>query len=191
LQDEELLRRIASGAETALDTLMARHGARFQRFFERYLGDRESAEDLLIELFTRIWKHADRFDPQRGKAITWMYRIATNLAASAARSRSRRRKREAAAEAYWPAPDAAHASFMANRADPLETLSRAESASRLHAALASLPEPLRAVVILRHFHDLPFAEVGTVLAIPTGTAKSRMHRALLLLRRGLRPEVKP
>lgn len=183
MQDEDLLRGIAAGAEKALDSLMERHGTRFRRFFERYMGDRDSADDLLVELFVRIWRNADRYDPERGKATTWMYRIATNLAASAARSRSRRRQREAGVDADWPSRNGAVSA-------PLELLSRADNAARLRAALGTLPESIRAVVVLRHFHDLPFAEVAQTLEIPTGTAKSRMHRGLLLLREELQPEAK-
>lgn len=185
MQDEELLRRIASGAESALNTLMERHGARFLSFFDRYLGDRAGAEDLVVELFVRIWRNAGRFDAERGKATSWMFRIASNLAASAVRSRTRRIYREAGVDPEWPSRNGALSG------DPLETLARAESAAKLRTALGALPETIRAVVLLRHFHDLSFAEVGEALDIPTGTAKSRMHRGLLLLRNELQPEATP
>ncbi|MHC2792696.1 DNA-directed RNA polymerase specialized sigma24 family protein [Mesorhizobium jarvisii] len=73
--DDELLARIAGGNQSALSELIARHGRGLRMFAARYLGNAGDAEDVVQEVFVTVWKQAARFDPAKGRASTWLYRI--------------------------------------------------------------------------------------------------------------------
>ena len=179
--DEDIIQRIARGDRDAMATLMARRGGEFRGWFLRYLGDPELADELVVDLFVRVWRAADRFDRSRASLRTWMYRIASNLAATASTRRTRRRSRERLVRGFPAGPEEG-----APRDAEAGLIARDREAV-VRRAIDGLPANIRAVVILRHYQDLPFADIAKVLGIPTGTAKSRMHRALSILRRKLTP----
>jgi RNA polymerase sigma-70 factor (ECF subfamily) len=77
---------------------------------------------------------------------------------------------------------------MAEELAPDASLIRHETADRIRAALLSIPETYRSVVVLRHYEDLKFREIGDVLGIPEGTVKSRMAEGLTQLARLLDTE---
>ncbi len=155
--DEVLAARVAAGDEQALAELLGRYEQPLSRFLFRQTGGRD-VEDLYQETWLRVVRHADRFDVSR-KFSTWLFQIAINLCRD-----------------WWrrPPPEAAEA-----RDQPV-----ASGAERIHAGidaerlLAVLPEEQREVVILRFYHDLRERDVAEILDVPTGTVKSRMHKAL-------------
>lgn len=77
--DATLLLRIAARDEAALSDLIGRHGRGIRGVATRYLKDPAAAEDIVQETFLKVWTHAERFDPDKGSAKGWIYRIATNL----------------------------------------------------------------------------------------------------------------
>ena len=78
LDDEELLARVAAGEQPALRQLIDRHGRGLQLFAARYLGGSHDAEDVVQDVFFSVWNNAKRFDRAKGRATTWIYRIAAN-----------------------------------------------------------------------------------------------------------------
>ncbi|WP_343227701.1 RNA polymerase sigma factor [Rhizobium laguerreae] len=78
LDDGELLARIAAGEQPALRQLIDRHGRGLHLFAARYLGGSHDAEDVVQDVFFSVWNNAKRFDPAKGRATTWLYRIAVN-----------------------------------------------------------------------------------------------------------------
>jgi RNA polymerase sigma-70 factor (ECF subfamily) len=158
--DEELIAAVAAGDDEALAALYRRYERPLHAFLVRYTGGRD-VDDLLQECWLRVVRAAGRFDRTR-RFSTWLFQIAINLA------RDWRRR---------PPPDPA---------DPAETLGlvAADRVDAVHAGLdverllAVLPEAQRAVIVLRHFHDLGEDEVAAILAIPRGTVKSRLHNAM-------------
>jgi RNA polymerase sigma-70 factor (ECF subfamily) len=158
--DEELLARVAAGDEPALRELLRRWQRPLSAFLARHTGGRD-VEDLYQEVWLRVVGAADRFDAQR-RFSTWLFQIAVNLC----RDWHRRRPPDASLVGEVPA-DA--------------TLERSESLLDAARLLQHLPEAQREVVVLRYFHDLSEDEVATILDIPNGTVKSRMHHALARL----------
>ena len=69
---------MASGDQAALAKIIDRHGRGLRLFAARLLGSSGDAEDIVQDVFVAAWKHAARFDPQKGRASTWLYRIAAN-----------------------------------------------------------------------------------------------------------------
>lgn len=161
--DEELIAAVAAGDERALTTLYRRWERPLHAFLARYAGGRD-VDDLVQETWLRVVRGATRFDARR-RASTWLFQIALNLA--------RDRHRRAPEDPIDPERVAELAA-----PDPLAPVRAGLDVARL---LAALPEGQRAVVVLRHFHDLGEDEVAAILDVPRGTVKSRLHHAMAKL----------
>lgn len=136
------------------------------------LGDADEAEDALQEVFFQVYKALPTFDPAKGAFTTWLHRITVN------RCLSRQRKHRLSSV---PLDRAAPSSFAGSPTDSRSL----EDEEVLRQALGRLSEKLRAVVVLRYYLDLSYAEIAQVLDIPVGTVKSRLDLALRTLRREL------
>jgi len=156
--DEELASRVAGGDEAALAELLRRYERGLASFLHRQTGGRD-VEDLFQEIWLRVVRHADRFDPSR-KFSTWMFQIAVNLA----RDWHRR-----------PPPEPVEHTDQASTPPGSDRSDAGIDAARL---LAALPEQQREVIVLRYYHDLREEDVAEVLGVPRGTVKSRAHNAL-------------
>src|SRR5574339_1313257 len=88
LDDGQVVMRHLAGEPQAFGTLVDRYQTRLLNFVNRTIGDRERAEDLVQEVFIRVFRHLHRFD-QTKKFSTWIYTIASNLAKNELRNRSR------------------------------------------------------------------------------------------------------
>lgn len=77
--------RIARGDQAALARLIDRHGRGLRMFAARYLGGTADADDIVQEVFVAVWKQASGFDPKKGRASTWLYRITSNRCIDARR----------------------------------------------------------------------------------------------------------
>jgi RNA polymerase sigma-70 factor (ECF subfamily) len=165
--DEELLLAAGRGDGAAFQALVSRYAEGLLGYFRRRAGD-EAAEDLLQETLLRLHKAAARFVPQ-ATFRTYLYTIARNLALNYRRDLRRSVALDSEGTAVPPE----------RPPDPLES---AERSDRVRRAVESLSEPLRDVVLLRHYQGLSFREIAGVLGIPEGTAMRRMSDALLRLR---------
>lgn len=184
LPDEILLRKWLAGDEVAFEALFQRYSAALFRYFSR-LGARGGlAEDLTQETFLKVLTGAGGFDPLR-KFSTWLYAIATN----AWRDQHKRTRRRLA----WSALLGSWGHRLAGGEQPLTDLMRREAAVHVEEVLQSLPDEVRAILVMKHFQGLRYEEIGEVLGIPLGTVKSRLHAAVMqvrgrLARKGLLPE---
>src|SRR5688572_20821795 len=88
LDDSALVTAFLAGDERAFGELVERYQTRLLNFVYRTIGDRERAEDLVQEVFIRVYRHLHRFDRSK-KFSTWIYTIASNLAKNELRNRSR------------------------------------------------------------------------------------------------------
>lgn len=153
-------------------------GSDLRRTALRLTGDHALAADAVQEALLHLRDGAARFRPAHPGddegARRWALRVGANAALMLRRSRQRQRRREVA-DLAEPGGGAA----------PDEALQRAEEASAVRSALAELPEPTRAVLVLHHLEGLSLPEVATTLGVPVGTVKSRLHRGGADLRRRL------
>lgn len=161
--DEELMTAVAAGDEAALTLLYRRYERPLHAFLGRYTGGRD-VDDLVQETWLRVVRAASRFDRAR-RFSTWLFQIALNLA--------RDWRRRPPSEPVDPERVAVLAA-----PDPVASVHAGLDVARL---LGALPEAQRAVVILRHFHDLGEHEVADILGVPRGTVKSRLHHAMARL----------
>jgi RNA polymerase sigma-70 factor (ECF subfamily) len=167
--DEDLIAAVAAGDEVAFAALHRRWERPLHAFLARYTGGRD-VDDLVQETWLRVVRAADRHDPAR-RFSTWVFQIALNLA------RDWRRR---------PPADPAEP----ERVDALvarDGMAATRAGLDVARLLMALPEAQRAVVVLRHFHDLGEDEVAAILAIPRGTVKSRLHAAMARLAALARP----
>ncbi len=149
--------------------LFAHFGPRLKGFFLRRGLTAGTAEDLMQEALLMVWRKADRFDPQRAGASTWIFTIARNLSIDLKR---RERDPGLLAEFYDGA----------DQPTPGELLLSAERDGRIRAALAALPADQAEVVRLSFFEERPHSQIAEELRLPLGTVKSRVRLAMMRLR---------
>jgi RNA polymerase sigma-70 factor (ECF subfamily) len=149
--------------------LFAHFGPRLKGFFLRLGVTQGVAEDLMQETLLIVWRKAERFDPARAGASTWIFTIARNL-----RIDLKRRERDPGllAEFYDGADEPT----------PGDHLLTAERDGRIHQALTSLPAEQAEVIRLAFFEDRPHSQIADDLKIPLGTVKSRVRLAMMRLR---------
>ncbi|HEX5848003.1 MAG TPA: sigma-70 family RNA polymerase sigma factor [Rubrobacter sp.] len=167
--DEVLVRRVASGDEEALSNLYDRYAGLVYGTGKRLLGDRETAEELVQDVFTSVWRNSADFDPARAHFATWLYRITRNRATDQVRRRNARVRvvgREPLLER--------------GEADPSGTLSRRFDVA---AALSRLSPVHREILVLAYFRGLTQREISERTNMPLGTVKSRTTAALRALRK--------
>lgn len=163
--DRELVERITSGDQTALAALFARHQVRVFRFISRITGSDAVAEELVNEVFMDVWKQASRFEA-RSAVSTWLLSIARNKAFSAMR-----RRREVAM-------DDETGNTLADDADtPDITAQKSNKADVIRSCMNHLSAEHREIIDLVYYHEMPIAEVSSIVGIPENTVKTRMFHA--------------
>lgn len=174
LSDESLLTGMAAGDSETAAIFVRRYQARVFGLAVALVGSWAIAEEVAQEAFLRAWRHADAYDPRKGRAVTWLLTITRNLAVDAMRLRGER------------------------PVDPqllLSTLTRAEQADQpgvtyedaqeLRDALKALPPEQSTPIVLSVFYGLTANEIAEQEHIPLGTAKTRLRRGLAKLREAL------
>ncbi len=178
--DQELIERVRSRQAWAFDALYKRYGRPVRSHLLYILGEESEAEDLLQEVFLRVWTRADQWTGQ-GSFRGWLFRIATNLALN--QLRSRRRRPEQPLDTPQPPNeegdelDAPAWLIDAASLGPDAVLELAEQNLRLRQIIQDLPEEKREVFRLVHQLEMSLQDAADELGIPLGTAKSRLHYA--------------
>ena len=184
LGDNALISAYLEGNEDAFEALVHRYQDKLVNYLNNLLHDYELAVDLAQEAFIRVYKNADRYQGKY-QFSTWIYRIATNLAIDEIRRRERKGRfffynvmsffqKD---ELEFPIPDL--------RESPEKALDSKEKLRRLQSAIDTLPEKYRLAFMLKEAQELSYDETSRILNISLGTAKSRIHRAKMLLREKL------
>lgn len=181
-----LIERAKERDPRAFEELVDRYSSRLYGFVYRLTGQREEAEDLVQEVFTRLVRTIDGYSHD-GRFEAWLFRVATNLA----RDRLRRLKRSVSLASSGGARDedrddsssSLHALADLSTPPPETPMRLREDVDRLQKALAKLPATEREVIMLRHYTDMSFAEIAQAMGTPLGTALARSHRGLAKLRK--------
>jgi len=171
--DSTLLRRCQAGDEEAFEALFHKHKNLVYKTAYLMLGNGNEAEDALQEVFVKVYRSLATFQPSKGAFTTWLHRITVNHCLN------RRRKRRLSVLSLDEIPPA---SVSDHSLAPDERLGEEEEVQQ---ALSQLSEKQRAVVILRYFWNLSYAEIAQTLGIPLGTVRSRLNLALKTLHREL------
>jgi RNA polymerase sigma-70 factor (ECF subfamily) len=167
--DAELVRRSQKGDASAFEDLVRRWQQPIARFLAQHVGQVDIVHDLTQEVFLRLYLAKSRYR-EKGTFSTWLYQIALNIARDAARKRK------------LPLVRLHDQELSANGTPISAQCEHQELQNAVVTALADLPEPLREVLVLRHYEQLNFEEIGRLLNVPATTLKSRFSVALKRLR---------
>ncbi|HUK73174.1 MAG TPA: sigma-70 family RNA polymerase sigma factor [Streptosporangiaceae bacterium] len=172
LDDADLMAAIASGdVEGPIAELYQRHGTRLYRYGLSVLGNNSGlAEEMVQESFIRLWRNAQRFDPARAKASTYLIVIARSVAADIARRPSSR----------------PHLPFDDVQLTPdNDNVDRVLQSLMIREAMDSLGPAHVQVLRLAHDEDLTQVQIAQRLGLPLGTVKTRMFHGMRALRAAL------
>jgi RNA polymerase sigma-70 factor (ECF subfamily) len=169
--DAQLMERLAGDPTgEALRSLYRIYAGELLGFALNALSDRETAEEIVQETFTRAWRHADRYDAARGSVRTWLYQIARHAIIDARRRASAR-----------PAPAGTAEADIDEMAGGV-SIEQAMLGWQIAAALARLSPEHRQVIRLAHVRGMSVREISEACGLPEGTVKSRTWYALRSLR---------
>jgi RNA polymerase sigma-70 factor (ECF subfamily) len=174
--DELTLARARRGESSALSALVRHYQRPVYALVGRLLVGRraEALDDVAQEAFLRVCRGLPRFSSEgKARLSTWILTVATRTCLNALRD-GRRADALAPEAAANAAPD-----------DPEQTALEREQRRRVEAAMTALPEEMRAVLVLRAYHDFDYDEIAAALGVELGTVKSRLGRARAALREAL------
>jgi len=175
--DSELVGAFLKGDERGFDLLVERYQSRLLNFVYRTVGDRERAEDLVQEVFVRVYRHIARFDRSK-KFSTWIYTIASNLAKNELRNRSRNPLVffQTLAKGF-AGDDERPIEFEDHRMRPDDLYRKRHLREVVEDAVARLPLHHREVFVLRELEGKSYEEIAEITRCNLGTVKSRLNRA--------------
>lgn len=174
-KDDPIL-SLKNGDLEALGILYDRYNLMVFRTALAITGDPDAANDLLQDVFLRLYRFADRIDEQR-PLEPWLYRMTANLSYTWVKQSKRW---------FHPLEDLADWIAGSTKNTPHEIVEQRDDWSRVEKAVASLPVSQRVVVVLYYLNDLSLQEISEILEIPIGTVKSRLHYGRYALKKKLR-----
>ncbi|MGH9630676.1 MAG: RNA polymerase sigma factor [Bryobacteraceae bacterium] len=171
LTDEALMLQVRDGRVSKLALLFERHHRSLFNFFYRLTGRRDQSEDLVQDVFFRILKYRETYEPRTSFA-SWMYQVARNTHADG--------YRKTRGESPW----SNEVNEPVSREMTIEErLGKRQEVAILRRALAALPVNKREVLILSRYHNLKYEEIGQILGCEAGAVKLRVYRAVRALGR--------
>ncbi|HKP86604.1 MAG TPA: sigma-70 family RNA polymerase sigma factor [Blastocatellia bacterium] len=174
-----LIKKVASGDQSALTTLYDSASRMVFGLIVRIVGDRETAEEVLLDVFTQVWRQASAYDTNRGAPLAWIMTIA--------RSRAIDRLRSGKHDQQSKEPLDSIGDLSATSADPEETTVNSERQRLVRAALDTLSPEQREVIELAYYSGLSHSEIALKLSQPLGTVKTRTRLGMMKLRDMLKP----
>lgn len=174
--DAGLVTAYLAGEQRAFDELVTRYQTRLLNFVYRTIGDRERSEDLVQEVFVRVYRHLHRFDRSK-KFSTWIYTIASNLAKNELRNRARNPLvLFQAIKQNWQDDDRP-VQFEDSASRPDDLFRKRHLRELVEDAVAKLPGHHRQVFVLRELEGKSYEEIAEITECNLGTVKSRLNRA--------------
>jgi RNA polymerase sigma-70 factor (ECF subfamily) len=173
-----LVRSISAGDQIALHALYERAHRPVFTLVMRITANRETAEELTVDVFHDVWRRASGYDPKNGTVLGWIMNQARSRAIDRLRF-EKRKKRSLDGDGQQGAEEAA---------DPCDVLELRQQAEALRAALAVLAPAERQAIEATFFAGLTHAEAAARLKQPLGTIKTRIRSGLHKLRQSLSAE---
>lgn len=175
LTDHALINQLQQGDFEALGALYDRHRQMVYRTALMITGDAQAADDLLQDVFLRLFRFAANFDLQR-PLEPWLYRMTTNLSYDWVK---RRRSLVSSLDELtdWL--------IGTSKDTPYEVVEEQDEWAQVQMAVSTLPLNQRVVVVLYYLNDLSVQDIAEILDVPVGTVKSRLHYGRRALKRKL------
>lgn len=180
VDEERLLERLRRRDEAAFNQLVLAHQASVYRLLSRMLGDGAEAEDLAQEVFVTVFKAIETFRGE-SRLSTWIHRIAQNHGRNRLKYHGRHKRKgegplDDNTEETLAAP---HTGSRLPRPDDAMEARQAES--HVQRAMASLDAEQRELIVLRDLEHMSYEDIQELTGLPSGTVKSRLHRARMAL----------
>lgn len=175
--DSVLVNAMAAGNEHALSILYDRYSATVYGMLLRILKDKQTAEEVLQDLFLHIWRKPHQFDASRGCLRTWLIVVGRNCAISRLRASPNRE--------FLEENDGDYAATFVSMPNIEGEISSLDMARTLRNALKHLPPAQRRALELAYFDGMSQNEIAQRTGSPLGTIKSRIRAALQSLKRTL------
>jgi RNA polymerase sigma-70 factor, ECF subfamily len=184
----DLVAELKAGSEAAFALLIAQYSHPVYSLMARSLRDSADAADVTQEVFVKVFRNISGFHGD-SSLRTWIYRIALHEASNQRRWWNRHKKQELTIDA--PLENDEGETFCladalaSTSASPYDCAARTELEQRITAALQTLPEAFREVVVLREMEGFGYEEIAEILGVNIGTVKSRLTRGRAALREAL------
>jgi RNA polymerase sigma-70 factor (ECF subfamily) len=176
LADEDLISLVENDDPEAFAALYDRHSRSAYSLAYRMMGERQAAEDLIQEVFLKVWRAAGSYRSERGTVRTWILSIIRNRSIDQLRSTASRRRTQEKLEASAP------------RSQPSEAFAETWRKSRrdqILKAMKALPPEQSKILELVYFSGYTHVEIAGFLNIPLGTVKGRLRLGLEKMRGSL------
>ncbi|MFA6999588.1 MAG: sigma-70 family RNA polymerase sigma factor [Candidatus Paceibacterota bacterium] len=179
-EDQILIQKYLNGDEDSLRMLIDKYTSSIYNFISRFIKDAQR-DDIVQEIFIKVWKKLESFDAEKSQFKTWLFVIARNTITDYLRKRK---------IILFSSLDKEEENFGENIEDeiilPDEALQKLQDKELLDKVLNELKEEYRAVLLLHYQEDMSFKEIGEVLGKPMNTVKSYHQRALKVLHQKLK-----
>jgi RNA polymerase sigma-70 factor (ECF subfamily) len=176
LEDTALVNAYLDGETRSFDVLVERYQTRLLNFVYRIVGDRERAEDLVQEVYVRVYRHLARFDRSK-KFSTWIYTIASNLAKNELRNRSRNPLVLFTSMTKGWDDEERPLEFEDPSSRPDDLFRKRHVRELVESSVSQLPMHHREVFMLREIEGRSYEEIAEITHCNLGTVKSRLNRA--------------
>lgn len=175
----DLLEAVRAGDQLALHALYDRSHRLVFTLIMRITNNRQSSEELTLDVFHDVWRHASAYDPAGGTVLGWLLNQARSRAIDRLRFEGRQKRIQPGSEDWrqWTAPR-----------DTEDAIAFTEQAQRVRRAVASLTRDEREAIENAYFSELTYGEVAAQLKQPLGTVKTRIRSGLAKLRVALDSE---
>ena len=177
----ELVRRCRAGEGAAWEEIVQTYSRRVYNLAYRFTSRADSAEDLTQDVFVRIYRSLDQYNPKQGDLQNWLMRLARNLIIDDYRKRQRAPQDDIADDLED------HKYHLRSAGNSVQReMERRELGAQVQSGIDKLSPDLRTCVILRDIEELSYQEIVDLLRIPEGTVKSRINRGRIELAKILR-----
>ncbi|MDQ3236633.1 MAG: sigma-70 family RNA polymerase sigma factor [Actinomycetota bacterium] len=169
MADEELISLAQAGSAEAFASLYDRHSRSAYSLAYRMMGEKQSAEDLVQEVFLKVWRNSASYRTERGSVRTWVLSIVHNRGVDQLRSTASRRRTQDKVQAAAP------------KSQPSEAFTetwRNSQRDQVRDALKTLPDEQLKILELAYFSGYTHVEIAGLLDLPLGTVKGRMRLGL-------------
>ncbi|MEB3294647.1 MAG: sigma-70 family RNA polymerase sigma factor [Synechococcales bacterium] len=174
-EDRLLVERLVQQDQSALSALYDRYARVVYSIAYRSLGSVEESEEVVLDVFSQVWKTAERYDASKARVDSWIFMMARSRILDRLRKVQRVGKIEAASvEIAVQEPK--------TESDPVESLAVRERRKQVFAALAQLPPEQRRVIELAYYQGLSHSEIANLTQLSLGTVKTRIRLGLSKLR---------
>ncbi len=176
--DEELVAAILDGEAALYTDLVERYRGRLINYLNRFLGNFEESEELSQEVFLRVYRALDRYNP-RYRFSTWLFRVAQNAAIDLIR---KRRLKLVPMQRVGLDGQVQEREFESEERDSYRKLRNVERREAIAAAIDGLKDEYRELIQLRHFAELTYEEIAEFKGMPLGTVKNKLFRGRQMLK---------